>query len=165
MIYEIMAPGSVGMIVECVTDNANRTITSLNNHLKDHGARLAPVGFLFSKRGRVSVAIDKSETFEENLDQLLGTVLDAGVEDFKETTSSEAHVEMEFLCQPQDLAKVTTAAMSTGLCRELLSSELAYIPVEQGDALDDETAKTISELVEDLEDDDDVLRVYTTHAI
>ncbi|CCM02866.1 uncharacterized protein FIBRA_04978 [Fibroporia radiculosa] len=161
--YEAMAPGSVGMIIECMSDNVNRTMHALRNILTDHEARLAPVGFLFARRGCVRVSLEKGGNFEDKLDQLIGGLLDSGVEDFKETVTTESEAELELWCQPQDLAKVTNAAMESGFCSELLGSELIYTPLEKGPDIDADTSKRLDELVDTLEDHDDVLRVWTTH--
>lgn len=130
----------------------------------------------------MKVALDKQDGFENKLDSLIEHMLDSGAEDFKETAANDTEVEMEvsaaliicralddrvhqFLCQPQDLAQVTAAASGSGLCRDLLASELVYSPVEEGEAIDEDTTQKLAELVQELEDHDDVLRVWTTHSI
>ncbi|EED84169.1 predicted protein [Postia placenta Mad-698-R] len=163
--YEVMAPGSIGLIIECLSDNINRTMHAVRNLVTGHGARIAPVKFMFSRKGSVKVALDKQDGFENKLDSLIEHMLDSGAEDFKETAANDTEVEMEFLCQPQDLAQVTAAASGSGLCRDLLASELVYSPVEEGEAIDEDTTQKLAELVQELEDHDDVLRVWTTHSI
>ncbi|KZT11508.1 DUF28-domain-containing protein [Laetiporus sulphureus 93-53] len=164
LVYEAMAPGSVGMIIECITDNVNRTKHAVDNLLSGHGARMAPVKFLFSRLGCIEVALDKApeSEFERKLDRLIETMLDAGAEDFKETAASDVDVELEFTCQPQDLGKITTTALETGLCRELLNSELQYRALEETPSLDEHSAERIDGLLEEFDELDDVLKVWTT---
>lgn len=57
---------------------------------------------------------------------------------------------------------MTAALASPGLCKELLGSELIYAPVDPAEPPDEETVAKISHLVEELEDNEDTLRVWTT---
>ncbi|PCH38369.1 DUF28-domain-containing protein [Wolfiporia cocos MD-104 SS10] len=166
--YEAIAPGSVGLIIECQSDNVNRTLHSVRSTLTDHGARLAPVKFMFERRGAVKVAVDREEGtgdkgLQDKLDKLIEATLEAGAEDFKEIARTSDSVTIEFECQTQDLAKLTATAMDTGLCRELLSSEMIFKALEKASSLDPETENQVDGLIEKLEDDDDVLSVWSTH--
>lgn len=70
---------------------------------------------------------------------------------------------IQFPCPPAALAKLTAAATAPGMCRELVSSELAYIPVERTEIPEyAETEKQLENLVVKLENDEDVLSVWTT---
>lgn len=68
------------------------------------------------------------------------------------------------LCPANALAKVTTAVTAPGMSKELISSELIYKSAEDGanESLSDELLESVSKLVEQLEADEDVLRVWTT---
>ena len=52
--------------------------------------------------------------------------------------------------------------MSSGLCKELVNSELIYAPSDPGEAPDEDTEKQIATLIEALEENEDTLRVWTT---
>ncbi|OCH95308.1 YebC-like protein [Obba rivulosa] len=161
LVYEAMAAGSVGMIIECLTDNVNRTMHAVRNVLEDNGARFANVLFQFQRKGVVRVALDKGDDLEARSERLIEAALEAEAEDFDSTPSDDA-VEMEFKCSPTALAKLTEAVTKDGLCRELISSDLVYIALEPGEAPDELAESKVSRLVELLEDTDDVLRVSTT---
>ncbi|KAI0948341.1 hypothetical protein AcV7_009117 [Taiwanofungus camphoratus] len=93
--YEAMAPGSIGIIIECLSDNVNRTMHSLHNILKDHSARFAPVGFLFQRKGCVKVALDKGEDFDARTERLIEAALEAEAEDFEQVDTADDTVEIE----------------------------------------------------------------------
>ena len=70
---------------------------------------------------------------------------------------------LQFTCQVEDLSKLTTTATEAGLCKELLSSELVYTPLEKTANLDDATIRKVESVVEELEEEcDDVLKIWTT---
>ncbi|KAI0336276.1 YebC-like protein, partial [Cubamyces sp. BRFM 1775] len=160
--FEAMGPGSVGIIVECLSDNPNRTIKFLNMLLKDHGARLADVKYLFRREGRVKVALDPGEDVEARLEKLVEVALDADAEDFESEDLPDGTRSVEFKCPHTSLHKLTSALSAPGVCRELLSSESVYAPLEPLEELDEESAQRLDKLVDAIDDLDDTLRVWTT---
>ncbi|KAF7789556.1 hypothetical protein EIP86_000502 [Pleurotus ostreatoroseus] len=93
--YEAMGPGSVGMIIECLTNNVNRTRLFTRDTLAKHGGRIAPVMYLFQRRGVVRVSIEEGPDFDERLDRLIDTALKADAEDFEQDESEVGVVEIE----------------------------------------------------------------------
>ncbi|TFY68937.1 hypothetical protein EVJ58_g727 [Rhodofomes roseus] len=163
LVYEAMAPGSVGMIIECQSDNVNRTMKQVRLQLMDNGARLAPVKFMFTRQGLVKVALTKDESYAQRLETLIEKMLDAGAEDFTESISEEGDAEVSFICQPEDLNKLTSTATQAGLCEELLSSDLVYSPLEKTTDLDEDTIQKVERVVDAIEEQcDDVLKTWTT---
>ncbi|KAA1471251.1 YebC-like protein [Dentipellis sp. KUC8613] len=165
VIYEAMAHGSVGVIVECLTDNVNRTIQRVREALNHHNARFATVGFMFQRQGCVRVALQKGDDYDARMEKLIDVALAAEAEDFEEQTPTDETgvVEMEFLCPPQSLTKLTKAITEEPLPGvELLSSELIYAPAEKNEVEDEALESKIGELVGELEETDDILRVWTT---
>nr|VWO98822.1 Diguanylate cyclase [Ganoderma boninense] len=160
--FEVMGPGSVGLMVECLSDNPNRTIKELNNVLKDNGGRMADVKFLFKREGRVNVALDAGDDLEARLEKLVEVALDADAEDFETEDQDDGSRHVEFKCPQPSLHKLTSALSTPGIARELLSSELVYAPIEPLEDLDDETGEGLDKLVQAIEDADDTLRVWTT---
>lgn len=161
--YEAMKD-SVGIIIECLSDNASRTVLKMRETLGRQGAHFAPVAFLFHRKGSVRVAVEQGDDLDERLETLINAALEAGAEDFEQLDApeSEGVVEMEFTCPPGLLSPLTAALASPGLCKELLGSELIYAPVDPAGPPDEDTVAKISHLVEDLEDLEDTLRVWTT---
>ncbi|KAN0141319.1 YebC-like protein [Lactarius tabidus] len=159
--YEVLAHGSVGLIIECLTDNSNRTLHQIREILNEHNARFATVRFMFQHKGRVRIALDKQSAEGGGVDRLFEETLTAGAEDFDQMPGSGDDVEVEILCAPNALGKITDAVTQSGLSQGLLSNELIYAPAE--DAVeDDELNSTVKGLVSDLEENESTLRVWTT---
>ncbi|KAI0085465.1 YebC-like protein [Irpex rosettiformis] len=159
--YEAMA-GTVGLIIECSTNNANRTATQIREQLNRNNARLAPVMFLFERKGIVRISLDEADDFDAKLERVADAALDAGAEDFENDEPSEGIVEVEFKCDPATLSKVTTAVTAPGLAKELLGSEVIYAPVDKADIQDEELTNKVSTLVDSLEELEDTMNVWTT---
>ncbi|KAH9057134.1 YebC-like protein [Lactarius deliciosus] len=159
--YEALAHGSVGLIIECLTDNGNRTLHKTREILNEHNARFATVGFMFQHKGRVRVALDKQSAESGGVDRLLEETLAAGAEDFDQNPGSGDDVEVEILCAPNALGKITNAVNQSGHSQGLLSCELIYAPTEDP-VEDDELSSIVNGLVSDLEENEDTLRVWTT---
>ncbi|KAI8998862.1 YebC-like protein [Trametes punicea] len=162
LIFEAMGPGSVGLIIECLSDNPNRTVKFLSTLLKDQGARLADVKFLFRREGRVKVALDPGDDIDTRMERLVELALDSDAEDFEYEDLPDGSRTVEFKCPHASLHKLTSALSEPGVCRELLNSELVYAPLEPIGGLDEEAAQDLDKLVEAIEDLDDTLRVWTT---
>lgn len=136
---------------------------------------------MFQRKGCVRVAVDAGQ-----VEALIDTALEADAEDFEEQNASEESVEIQvrrsicfvveladtrpchccgpkkFICPTQSLTKLTEAVMSSGHVRELLTSELIYAPTEASESTDEELESRVGEMVYELEENEDILRVWTT---
>ncbi|KAI0003260.1 DUF28-domain-containing protein [Russula compacta] len=159
--YEVLAHGSVGLIIECLTDNGNRTLHQIREILNRHNARFATVMFMFRHRGRVRVALTEQDAASGAVDRLFDEALAAGAEDFDQVDRSGQGLEVEIMCAPNALGKMMNVVSQTGLSHGLLSSELVYAPAE-GAVGDAESGSGVKELVSNLEENEGTLRVWTT---
>ncbi|KAH9951357.1 YebC-like protein [Amylocystis lapponica] len=159
--YEAMAPGSIAVIIECLSNNVNRTMHTMRNVLNLHSARFADVAFLFQRKGCVRVLLAAGADLDERVERLVEAAIDAEADDYDQADPADDAVEMTFMCPPTGLARLTDAIAASGLCRELVGSELVYVPNEPCEAPDEETERAVGNLVEQLEENDDVLRVWT----
>lgn len=136
---------------------------------------------MFKREGHVRVALANGD--DEGLDLAVDKALTAGASDFDDSVDEDPNRKqltvtafsftvrkvltvncfIQFICPPQDLTSVTDAAVEFGTGCELISSELVYSP-QSDDApdLDEETRSKVTELVEELEEDDDTMRVWTS---
>jgi YebC/PmpR family DNA-binding regulatory protein len=147
--YEAMGPGGVGIIIETATDNKNRTFPEVKNALTKNGGRIADAGsvmFQFTHKGVIRVS-------ETNEDALL-TVLDAGAED-----AVEEEGELTVYTKLKDLARVRTEIIKAGLT--VTSAELQYVPNNQVEISDLETAQKVIKLFDILDDLDDVVNIHS----
>ncbi len=147
--YEGYAPGGIAVIVEAMTDNKNRTASTVRSTFSKHGGNLGETGsvsFMFERMGEIVYGADAGDE-----DTVMMAALEAGAADVE--TSDEGHV---VYTADSDLASVSDA-LETDL-GEAESNKLIWKP-QTTTELDLEGVQKVMRLVETLEDDDDVQRV------
>lgn len=150
MSYEGYGPGGVAIIVECSTDNKNRTAADVRYAFTHHGGSIGTpgcVGWMFKKKG--IIIVDKEVADE---DTLMLLALDSGAEDVQ--THEEVY---EILTEPDAFIAVSEALEKEGI--EVESSEVSMIP-DNTVSLDGEKAESMQKMIEALEEIDDVQEVY-----
>ena len=148
--YEGYGPGGVAVMVECMTDNKNRTVADIRHSFSKSGGNLGESGcvaWMFDKKG--SILIDKSAIDEE---ELMDKALEAGAEDVIE----EENV-FQVITAPDDFEAVREALQSESL--EFVEAAVSLIPQNTVDITEEKTAKQVLRLLESLEDHDDVQSV------
>jgi YebC/PmpR family DNA-binding regulatory protein len=153
--YEAYGPGGVAMIIDSLTDNLNRTAPDLRTIFEKAGGRLAKPGavaFGFSARGMI--LIESSGVSE---DRMLELALEAGADDAVQSDGA-----WEITCEPAALLAVKQALIDAGV--EPASAELTMLPANTV-TCDERTAERILRLIDELEDNDDVQKVYHNAAI
>ncbi len=151
--YEGYGPGGVGILVECATDNLNRTYPEVRHAFTKHGGNIAEPGavaFQFSRKGSIRV--------KGSGDDLMLAALDAGAEDVQ-----EAGEESVIYTNPKELAKVRDALKSGGV--EVLEAELTYVPNNTIEITDGSTAGKIDRLMDALDELQDVTSTHTNFDI
>jgi YebC/PmpR family DNA-binding regulatory protein len=149
--YEGYGPGGVAILVDCMTDNKNRTVADIRHFFAKSGGNLGESGcvsWMFDKKG--SLLIDKSVVSE---DKLLDIVLDAGAEDVAEEEN-----EFQVVTVPDDFSAVLEALESENI--PLIESSISMIPKNVIEIIDEKAAKQVLTLLEKLEDHEDVQNVY-----
>lgn len=148
VMYEGYGPGGVAVLVECATDNINRTYPEVKLAFSKHGGNIAEKGavaFQFDHKGMIRVAAKG--------DDLLMQALDAGAEDVQEEGD-----ESVIYTDPKELAKVRDALNAAGV--KVTEAELTYVPNNTVEVSDSSTAGKIMRMMDALEASDDV---STTH--
>ncbi len=148
--YEGYGPNGVAFMVDCLTDNRNRTASQVRSSFTKAGGNLGTdgsVSYLFERKGVIS--IDK--TLDE--DTIMMCALDNGALDV--TVNDDSY---DIYTTSEDFLKVKDALESIGV-KEFLTSEITFVPNNYIE-LDDETTEKVLELIEQLEDIDDVQNVY-----
>lgn len=144
VMYEGYGPGGSAILVECATDNINRTYPDVRLAFTKHGGNIAEKGavaFQFERKGMIAVK-GKGE-------DLLMTALDAGADDVEEYED-----ETTVYTDPKKLAEVRDNLKNAGV--EIAEAELTYIPKNTVEITDASTAGKIERLMEALDDLDDV---------
>lgn len=149
--YEAFGPGGVAMIIDALTNNRTRTVGDVRMFLTKYGGNLGATGavaYLFEPKGRITLDADAATE-----DQLMAIAIDAGAED----ASLDDDV-WTILTAPADYIAVKEAVDKAGL--KIESAELAMLPTTHTELAGDTLAKCVK-LIEALEDNDDVQKVYT----
>ncbi len=155
VIYEGYGPGGVAIIVECATDNINRTYPEVRTVFAKRGGNIAEKGavaYQFDHKGIITVKASGEDA--------LLNVLDAGAEDATEE-STEGGSEIRVVTAHSDLAKVRDAIKEAGL--EVTDAGLSYEPNTTVELDADKLEKAVS-MLEAFEDLDDVVNTYTNLA-
>ncbi len=148
--YEGYGPKGVAVLVECATDNKNRTVSEVRHAFTKHGGNLGTdgsVAWLFSKIG--SIVFSNGEDEEE----IMGVALEAGAEDIE---SEDGIIEVVTL--PEDFHEVQQAMKEAGLRAEM--AELIQRPSIEIEVQGEDVEK-VMKLINALEDLDDVQDVFT----
>jgi len=149
--YEGYAPGGTALMVDCLTDNRNRTVSEVRHAFSKCGGNLGTdgsVAYMFHKTGILSYAPGVDE------DTLMEAALEAGAED----VVSHGDGSIDVLTAPEDFMAVKNAMLAAGLepdSAEVVQKAENEVQVE----LDD--AEKIIRLIEMLEDLDDVQEVHS----
>jgi len=148
--YEAYGPGSTACIIECLTDNKNRTLSNVRSTIEKKGGKWAESGsvkFMFDRKGVVLAKGSMDDETELSL-------IDAGAEDIDVS---------------DDIINVTTDAGSWPKVRDTLKeagceieeSGLKYVAKQDSNIEDADTAQKLLNFVEELELDEDVSEVHT----
>ncbi|HSS08646.1 MAG TPA: YebC/PmpR family DNA-binding transcriptional regulator [Acidimicrobiales bacterium] len=153
--YEGYAPCGVAVIVECLTDNRNRTGSDVRNIFSKHGGSTAEPGAVAWQFGRKGVILVPKKVAE---DDLMLVALEAGAEDIKDSGES-----WEVTTAPTDLGAVRSALDDAAIGFD--SAELIMVPTNVVPLDNESDAKKVLRLVDLLEDLDDVQNVYANFDI
>jgi YebC/PmpR family DNA-binding regulatory protein len=148
--YEGYAPGGVALLIECLTDNRNRTASEVRSTIEKNGGNLGTPGsvsFMFEKKGLL--IFDASKTTE---DKLMEALLDAGAEDIKNNGDS-----FDVTCAPTDFDKCVKAAEAAKL--EVESAEITMLASNMI-SVGEDAAQKILNLIEKIEECNDVKTIH-----
>ena len=149
--YEGYGVGGIAVLVECMTDNRNRTVSDVRHAFSKRGGNLGTdgsVAYLFNRTGQISYHPGSDE------DQIMEAALEAGAEDV--VTNEDGSVDV--LTAWEDFSTVKESLTAAGLEPE--QAEVTMLATTTV-ALDKEAAEKLLALVDHLEDLDDVQNVYT----
>jgi len=159
LVYEAYGPGGVAFIIECLTDNKNRTLGNVKLILSKNGGRFAESGsvlWMFERRGVVSSQwpVISEKKLSDDLELLL---IDLGAEDIQE---SEEHLQV--MTDMTHWANVRDFLKTKGFTIE--SARLQFV-AKQTAPVDGHTMLTLEALTLALEEDEDVSEVHTNAVI
>ena len=154
--YEGYAPGGVALIIECLSDNRNRTGAEIRSTFSRNGGSMAEPGAVawqFTRQG--VIALPKSAGEEE---EIMMAALEAGADDLSDLGEA-----WQVTCPPGDLGAVRKALEDAGIAVE--SSDLVLNPTTVVPIEDEGEARRVLKLIDLLEEHDDVQNVYANFDI
>ncbi|GAB3535458.1 YebC/PmpR family DNA-binding transcriptional regulator [Pontibacter brevis] len=150
VVYEGYAPHGIAVVVECATDNLNRTVANVRMHFSKGGGSLGKTGsldFMFDRKG-----IFKINAEGVNLEELELELIDFGAEEIYEH-EGEIIIETPFT----EFGNMQKGLEEKGL--EVISADVQRIPTTRTE-LTEEQEEEVMNLIERLEEDDDIQAVY-----
>lgn len=156
--FEGYGLGGVAVIVEALTDNNNRTASSVRSTFDKYGGNLGTPGcvsYMFSRKGIIIIDAEEADIDE---DALLETALEAGADDMVAHEDS-----FEIVTEPAALADVHEALVAAGY--EIAESDVEYVPSMESAPSDPADIAKLAKMIEILEDNDDVQKVHTNCSI
>jgi YebC/PmpR family DNA-binding regulatory protein len=155
IIYEGYGPHGVAVLVEAATDNPTRTVANIRSAFTKGGGNMGAtgsVGFMFKRMGvfRLAPAGIDEEALELDL-------IDHGLEEMGETTGEKGEAQLVVRCAFPDFGRLQKALEDRGIVP--ISAESEYIPTVPT-TLSEEHAQEVLKMVDKLEQDDDVQKVF-----
>ena len=155
--FEGYGAGGVAIIVDCLTDNNNRTTSAVRSTFDKHGGNLGTPGcvsYMFSRKG--VLIIEKTDEIDE--DVLMEAALEAGAEDMITEEDS-----FTIYTDPSAYTDVYQALAAAGYA--FVESDVEFVPSMESTPTDEHDIKKLKKLIGVLEDNDDVQKVHTNCAI
>ena len=155
--FEGYGLGGVAVIVDCLTDNNNRTAASVRSTFDKYGGNLGTPGcvsYMFSRKG--VFVIEKTDEIDE--DELMEAMLEAGADDM--ITEEDCFT---IYSEPDVYTEVYQALQEAGY--EFVESDIEKVPSMESAPKDEHDIKKLKKMIEVLEDNDDVQKVHTNCSI
>ena len=154
--YEGYGPAGVAVMVDCLTDNRNRTVAELRSIFSKCGGSLGESGcvaWMFDPKGIITIPAENADE-----DTVMLATLDAGAEDIRIEGDT-----IEVITQPEDLQSVRDALTSAGIA--FTDAEITRLPKNTVRVEDSKEASQVLRLMDMLDDLDDVQHVYSNFDI
>ena len=160
IMYEAYGPAGVALLIECLTDNRNRSASDVRVAVTRNGGTMADVGSVqrvFARKG-VVVVPKKQESGELSEDDLLEATLDANPEDVSDEGDT-----FEITCDPNDTVPVRKAVQDAGYDYD--SAEVAFVPSFTQALTEVAQVEKLEKIIDALDDSDDVQNVFSNEDV
>ncbi|HHX58013.1 MAG TPA: YebC/PmpR family DNA-binding transcriptional regulator [Clostridiales bacterium] len=151
MVYEGYGPNGVAVIVECLTDNKNRTAGEVRHYFDKYGGNLGTPGcvsFMFSQKGIIMI---ENNGIDE--DKIMEDCFEFGADDFSVEDET-----IEVITTPANTHDLRESLAERGY--NILSAEVEQVPATYTTLTDEDSIKKMNNLLDHLEDNDDVQNVW-----
>jgi YebC/PmpR family DNA-binding regulatory protein len=157
IVFEAYGPAGTAYIVECLSDNRNRTIANVKNAISKHGGRVAEggaVAWMFERKGLVVAELPKPNPPQAKIEELELEVIDFGAEDF---TAEDGIINV--VTSMAEWPRVKEFLKKNGCT--IVSAGLSYIPKQKVPVSDEVTAQKVAAFMDAIEEDEDVSEIHT----
>jgi YebC/PmpR family DNA-binding regulatory protein len=154
--YEGYGPSGVALYLEVMTDNKNRVVSEIRHILTKYGGNLGAngcVAWIFDSRGVISIDADRVDE-----DTLMDVAMEAGADDIE--TESDSYT---IITDPGKLDDVRTAIEEKGI--PIASAEVTMVPQNTVKLTDEKEASSMLKMMDLLEENDDIQKVYANFDI
>jgi YebC/PmpR family DNA-binding regulatory protein len=158
ILYEGYGPHGIAILVEAATDNPTRTVANVRRHFHDFKGNLGSTGSVAFQFRRIGVF--RLDAAGIDADELELAMIDHGLEEMRDAEGEKGEPQLALRCAFQDLGRLQRALEERGV--KPLSAGHEYVCQSPLD-LPEEQAKEVLELIDALEQDDDIQRVF--HAL
>ncbi len=152
LMYEGYGPGGVAIIVECLTDNTNRTAADVRSYFSKYGGNLGTNGcvtFMFERKGVLAVELSDGV----NIEDVENDIIESGASDFSQ---EEGYIEV--LTEVQDFASTRDYLSKKGYTFSM--AELRYLPSNMVRLTKEEDINNMNKMIDMFEDHDDIQAIY-----
>ncbi|MDF2677076.1 MAG: DNA-binding regulatory protein YebC/PmpR family [Bacillota bacterium] len=150
--YEGYGPSGTAFMVQCLTDNKNRTAADVRHYFSKYNGNLGTtgcVGYMFDRKGILS--IEMKDSIDE--ESLMMAALDAGAQDFEVEEDT-----YEIVTAPEDFIQVIKNLKAAGYTD--VKGDIMYIPQTTVKVEDEDAIKNLEKMIDAMEDNDDIQEVY-----
>ena len=158
VVYEGYGPNGIAVMIEATTDNKNRTFNELRVILERHGGNMGTngcVSWIFERKGYITLS--KKDIGE---DEIFNIAIESGADDIKNENDSEVY---EIFTTSENFEEVKNKLLEKKL--NLQTAEITMIPKNEVKISDEEKAKSVIAMMDELENHDDVKNVYSNFDI
>jgi len=159
ILYEGYGPHGVAILVEAATDNPTRTVANVRRHFHEHGGNLGATGSVAFQFRRMGVF--RLDATGLDADELELAMIDHGLDEMREGEGEKGEPQLILRCAFQDLGRLQRGLEERGV--KPASAGHEYVCTNHLD-LPEEQSKKVLELIDALEQDDDIQRVFHTLA-
>jgi len=153
LLLEGFAPGGVGVLVEVLTDNKNRSVAEIRKLFEKEGGKLAggSVKWMFQKKGRISVSLNENR---KSRDEIFLLAVDLGAEDVKEKEN-----EIEIFTPPEKLIEIKNSLEKKGI--KISDFGLDFVPKEEIEIKEEGLRQKLKNFFSLLDERDDVQDIFS----
>lgn len=151
--YEGFGPEQIAVIIQCITDNKNRTSAEIKSFFERKGKGLAQSGavsYLFQRKGKILINFKEGKEKQNRIMELI----DLGIEDLTEKKDY-----IEVFTKPEELSQIKEKISQAGFT--IQNAEIIYKPTAPILFENNETAKKIQAFLAELDDFDDIQKIYS----